>query len=465
MANEQNGALDRPAFEALRTLLRERVAATNSSVRGLSQRTGFHRSQIQRALNGSELSLSENLAWALDTALAADGKIIAARERAYLEQQELRRGFAVPAPAERAGSGEELGATDRREALGTLAVTAAGALVGALAAGGNADRGPSLVRQALETVSTDCPGLAETAAEMLDELVAHYAELVTVAAPAHIYQDLLGVRAYAGASLRTMPSAGRTDVVAAAGWLSVLLAVTTSNMGDHAAAVVWCRDAERRSREAGLPEIAGWASLTKATMAYYQGQAHRSARLCAYGYQFAPAGTAVSAKLAAQEMRARALLGDANGMTRARTAARKALAQLRPNSAPTGYFSIRADADDPPYTATSLLHAGRFHEAAAITRRIVDAAPTQANELSASHARALLILALAEAGLGNTRDAATVGLSALGNGAPPVWPTLVLAGKLDRALAGSPHAAGFRTVYRDSLRHALSRDALQGGDG
>ncbi len=48
----------------------------------------------------------------------------------------------------------------------------------------------------------------------------------------------------------------------------------------------------------------------------------------------------------------------------------------------------------------------------------------------------MLILALAEAELGDIDAAAAAGSMALGCGRP-VWPTMVLAGKLDHSLAGS----------------------------
>jgi hypothetical protein len=86
-----------------------------------------------------------------------------------------------------------------------------------------------------------------------------------------------------------------------------------------------------------------------------------------------PLGTAAHARLAAQEMRAAAMAGDAAGMTRARSYAAKALDRLAPDARTTGAFSVTAG-EDPPYTATSLLLAGSFREAVTATSRVISTA-------------------------------------------------------------------------------------------
>jgi hypothetical protein len=56
-------------------------------------------------------------------------------------------------------------------------------------------------------------------------------------------------------------------------------------------------------------------------------------------------------------MRCRAMLGDAAGMTDARRRAATAMAQLGPPAPAASVYSVPR-AEDPPYTATSLLLAG-----------------------------------------------------------------------------------------------------------
>ena len=148
------------------------------------------------------------------------------------------------------------------------------------------------------------------------------------------------------------------------------------------------------------------------------------------------------------------MLGDTAGMADARRRAAAAMAQLGPPAPTVSVYSVPR-AEDAPYTATSLL-AGRCAEAAQMTRRIIDVAHRpQARALwdqPTNYARTLLILALAAAGLGDLDQAVTAG-TALDCGRL-VWPTMVLAGKLDQALARQfPRAAvttDFHARYLDA---------------
>ncbi len=268
---------------------------------------------------------------------------------------------------------------------------------------------------------------------------------------------MLSVRSFAGTLLgRARPLQGRPDLIAAAGWLSSLLAISAADMGDHGTALVWCSDTERRGRDARYPELLGWAALTRALIAYYQGDPGGSAAAARRGLAVAPAGTVACAKLAAQEMRSLAMLGDATGMAAARLRAAVAMGQLSPSAATSGIYSVPR-ADDPPCTATSLLLAGKYFEAAEITRRLIETAYNPRSrapgDQPTNYARTLLILGLAAAGLGELDEAAAAGAAALECGRV-VWPTMVLAGKLDRSLARtSPraaHAADFHARYVDA---------------
>ncbi len=320
---------------------------------------------------------------------------------------------------------------------------------------------PARVLQALAVVTLDQAGTLATACDSLTELISHYCEKLPLSDPNEIYDDLLTVRVYAGDMLdraKTSPQL-RHNLTVAAGWLSNLLAVATSDMADHDAALVWCTDAERRSQESGLPDLAGWAVLTKATIAYYQGRAGRSVGLAAHGQRIVPKGKAVHAKLAAQEMRARAMLADTDGMHDAKLRAARALAALPSEATASGIFSI-VPSEQPPYTATSLLLAGRYREAASVTRSVIESAyPVQGHSRQASaYARTLLILGLAEANLGRIAEAAAAGRAAL-VGSADVWSTRVLASKLDHALTrGSEH--GFSSDVAEF--HALCQEAFKG---
>ena len=150
------------------------------------------------------------------------------------------------------------------------------------------------------------------------------------------------------------------------------------------------------------------------------------------------------------------MLGDATGMADARRRAAAAMAQLGPPTPAASVYSV-PQAEDPPYTATSLLLAGRYAEAAQMTRRIIEVAyRPQARapwDQPTNYARTLLILALAAAGLGDLDQAVTAGIAALDCGRV-VWPTMVLAGKLDQTLAhrfpDAPSATDFHARYLDA---------------
>jgi hypothetical protein len=314
------------------------------------------------------------------------------------------------------------------------------------------------VLQALEiTGQPNARKLDPAAVESLTDIVEHYKLAFRSAPPAELYNEVLGVRRYAGPLLESAPASNSySDLVVAVGWVSNLLALVTHDLGDPAAAAVWCADAERRSYEAGHPELAGWAAQTRVLMSFYDGQAHEAIAHAERGQQLAPLGTVAHAKLVVQEMRARALLGDAQAdmVASIRRRAEKAIAKLRPDAPTRGAFSI-ALAEDPPLTATSLLLVGRLQEAEAATRRVIAAFCGSSSEKGqaadpSGFARIYLILGLALAGLGKLDEAHAAGSVAL-SASRFVRPTAVLAGRLDRNLrrdfAGTPEARDYHERY------------------
>jgi hypothetical protein len=346
----------------------------------------------------AERRASRELTEQLDAALRADGMLLESWERCS-EEIRSRGAVGVVVPS---GSGPGQGVRVI-EALGVLGSDQLGAVV-----------------------------------DGLGELVDHYAHTICALSPAEVYDELLSVRSYASGILRNAGRGSlRSDIVLAVGWLSSLLAVAACDMGEHAAARVWCFDAERRSQDAGHPELAAWAVLTRAMIAWYQRQPRESVTLAARGQQVVPIGTVAHAKLAAQEMRAAAMIGDSSRMAAARRYAGKAIAALPPDAKTTGAFSI-ALGEDPPYTATSLLFLGNYREAVPATNRVIEtvyrAETRQRGENPSSYARSLLILGLAQAGMGRAGEAAAAGQAAL-SGSRPAWPTLVLAEKLNDVLA------------------------------
>jgi transcriptional regulator with XRE-family HTH domain len=379
--------------------VRQFMAKRGMSLRGLAKAAHYDASLLSKVLNGHR-PYSPYLAASLDHALGAGGRI----ENAARQQ--------APKPPKPS----------------------------------RAPRRPSRAVEALQAVMADDAAELDIASDGLTELVSHYATVLAVAPSAAVYDDLLSVRSFAGALLGRghAPPGQRPDLIVTAGWLSSLLSISAADIGDHAAAQVWCADTERRGRDAGYPELLGWAALTRALIAYYQGQPRHSAAVARRGQETAPLGTVAHAKLAAQEMRSLAMLGDAAGMADARRRAAVATGKLTPAAATTGVYSIPR-ADDPPYTATSLLLVKRYKDAAETTRRLIETGYSPQSrtpgDQPTNYARTLLILALAEAGLGCVEEASAAGSAALECGRL-VWPTMVLAARLDQSLArGYPQAA------------------------
>ena len=372
----------------------------------------------------------------------------------------LRSGKSRPSPQLAEALDRHLGAG------GTLAAIAA-------RSGTGSQRGARRLSRAVEALQVAMSGNGDgidVAEDGLAELVAHYAHAVAVAPSEAVYDELVSTRSFAGTLLARGGRAQRPDLAVTAGWLSSLLAISATDLGDHAAAVVWCADTERRAGDAGHPELLGWAALTRSLIAWYRGDPVRSAAAARRGQAKAPAGTVARVRLAAQDMRCLAMLGDMDGMSAARRQAATAMSQLGPSSPVSGIYSV-PHAEDPPYTATSLLLAGRHGDAAQMTQRIIATAyspHTRAPTDQPTHyARTLLILALAAAGLGEIDEAAAAGAAALEAGRV-VWPTMVLAGKLDQSLAakspGSAHVADYRARYIDAGTR-LALPAAPGSEG
>lgn len=317
---------------------------------------------------------------------------------------------------------------------------------------------PRVVRALEVTQQAAVSDLA--AVEDLNTVVEHYKRILRSTPPSELYDEILGVRVHAGTLLDgTRAANDRPDLVVVAGWLSNLLALVTHDLHDRAASLVWCADAERRSREACCPELGGWAAHTRVLMSFYEGQAREAVTHAQWGQQLAPLGTVAHAKLVAQEMRAWALIGNSDKVSRTRWRAEEAIAELPPDTPTQGTFSISL-ADDPPYTATSLLLLGRYKEAEEATRRVIatfygPCAGEGRGEHPSGFARTYLILALALAGLGKVDEAYAAGSAALET-PRLVWPVAVLASKLDRKLmrdfTDTPEACSYHERYVVALQ-------------
>ena len=262
--------------------------------------------------------------------------------------------------------------------------------------------------EALQVAMTGDPAGPDIGADGLAELVLHYAHALAVAPSSAVYGELLSARSFAATLLGRSAPRQRPDLTVTAGWLSSLLAISAADLGDHAAAVIWCADTERRGRDAAYPELLGWAALTRSLIAWYQGDPLASAATARRGQadRAARIGRARQARRSGDALSGHARRHRRDGRARRRAAA--AMAQLGPATPAASVYSIPR-AEDPPYTATSLLLAGKYVEAAQMTRLIIDTAYRPQARASwdqpTNYARTLLILALSAAGLGELDQA------------------------------------------------------------
>lgn len=432
--------------------------------------TGLLQGRVSEIMHGartvSTLQLFERIASGLD--MPDDARMLlglAPRHPAGLDHLSASgraeaiagRRQAVSAPAAIPGSSSAPTATTQQELTEKIASLLSSYLDDA--------RVPRVVR-ALE--ATRPAATSELVAlEDLNTVIEHYKQIFRSTPPSELYHEILGVRAHVGTLLDgTRAANNHSDLVVVAGWLSNLLALVTHDLHDRAASLVWCADAERRSREAHYPELEGWAAQTRVLMSFYGGQAHEAVTHAQRGQQFAPLGTIAHAKLVAHEMRAWALIGNSDKVFSTRWRAEKAIAKLPPDTPTRGAFSISL-AEDPPYTATSLLLLGRHQEALEATRRVMgtfygSGTGEGRREHPSGFAQTHLILALALAGLGELDEAYAAGCVALD--APQLTrPVAVLAGKLDRTLMRDFTDTTEACVYHERYVAAMQQNPSVGG--
>jgi transcriptional regulator with XRE-family HTH domain len=136
---------------------------------------------------------------------------------------------------------------------------------------------PSRAVEALQVAMSDNGGASEIAEDGLGELVHHYAYVAAVAPSVAVYDEIVSARSFAGMLIDRGSRPRLPELAVTTGWLSSLLAISAVDLGDHATALVWCADTERRGRDARHPELLGWAALTRSLIAWYQGDPALSA--------------------------------------------------------------------------------------------------------------------------------------------------------------------------------------------
>ncbi|HZD67621.1 MAG TPA: hypothetical protein VFA45_01470 [Actinomycetes bacterium] len=292
---------------------------------------------------------------------------------------------------------------------------------------------PGLVDALDVTRHAGVSSLAPGAVEQVHRAVEHYATLYPITPTDELHDEVLGMRKWVGSLMdHKLRLDEHRELVVAAGWLSVLLGLLAFDRGDDAAAWVWCDDGRERGLEAGDLELAAWSREPIVPAIFYTGRPGEAVAVAREGLELAPKGSAVEVKLAAQEMRAIAGLGDRHGFARARRRAETSYAKLPPTSwlPGTNPFAARTTCDLPPLMGASMVLLGDWATAERLKRQELASGP---DHDTPGRSIGYLDYGIALAQLGRIDEAAAAGMRAL-RSRRTVVSVLVQAGKLDRAL-------------------------------
>lgn len=173
--------------------------------------------------------------------------------------------------------------------------------------------------QALELAAR--VGASDVGAATLDLLEGAFDDLAcayTTTAPRILVERLRTHLAYVSRLLdgrMTLAEHQRLLVVGA--WLSLLAATVHIDLQADGAARTRLRTADALASEAGHAEIRAWVLETRAWRAVTEGDHHRAVQLAQQAQDTAPDGSSARVQATAQEGRALARLGDADGVHRA----------------------------------------------------------------------------------------------------------------------------------------------------
>lgn len=302
-------------------------------------------------------------------------------------------------------------------------------------------------------------------AELLGRLRANSVDLVAVEAMHATVDDLCcdyptreaaGLRAEAHDWLREITRLthkpvgvqAHKELLLAAGWLALLAGCLEYDMGMRRAAETTRISARELGREAGHPEIVGWAYEMSAWFSLTQRRYREVQDAADAGQEAAPGGSA-AAQLLGQRAKAYARLGDIGNVRDALGKGRKLLDSMARPARPEHHFQIDPDKWD-FYAMDASRAAGDDDWAAAYARRVLayGVAPMRMTE-------ARLTLAVVDARAGELEKAVTTGIDAL-SGERKSLPSLrMVGGELDRELQqrypDEPGTADFREALHAVL--------------
>jgi len=285
----------------LGVLLRRLRTLSGLTQAGLGRLAGYDGSYVG-ATERAAVRPARDLVERCDHALQAGGALLALWPLADRE-------WAAPATGTPAPPGPDLGDGPETDANG---------------AGGDA------VVEAMELVRrAEASEVGAEALAGIERAVARLRRAAAATPPAELLPAVRAQRRYAGRLLEgrlTLPR--RRRLLAAAGWLSLLLAGLEFDAGDREAAEADRHAALRLAGQAGEAELAAWAVEALAAWALADGRLRDALDHASAGQDLAPPASAAAVQLALDEAQAWAWLGDRDQAAGARRLAALTSAML-----------------------------------------------------------------------------------------------------------------------------------------
>ncbi|WP_431980304.1 XRE family transcriptional regulator [Streptomyces qinglanensis] len=308
----------------------------------------------------------------------------------------------------------EVEATKRRDAVRLAGL----ALATPAAAGQILDQAAA---EAMEfTRQAEASALGSGTLDHLDLAVSEFNHAYSLKPPAALFDAVLDYRRKVNALLKgRCTHRQQRELLAFAGWMSELLAWLAHDLGDARTGIAFTTDAFVHGQQAGHGQLCAWAMDAAASINLYEQRPDRARQAALKGLTEAPGDHPLTVRLHAQEARAAAADGDAEGFTTAFQAAEGAYRLLPPRSprrfgmdtAPLADYALTS------YPATSCVWLGQAETARQHAEHALatyQAAPA-ASRSPSREAIARIDLALAHAQLGDPDDAVALGHQALGS--------------------------------------------------
>ncbi|MGX9225759.1 XRE family transcriptional regulator [Streptomyces albus] len=321
-----------------------------------------------------------------------------------------------PATRTRAGSATftEVEATKRRDAVKLAGLALATPAAAAQILDQAAAEAMEFTRQA------EASALGSGTLDHLDLAVTEFNHAYSLKSPAAVFDALLDYRRKTDALLKGRHTHRQErELLALAGWMSELLAWLAHDLGDARTGLAFATDAFVHAQQAGHGQLCAWAMDAAASINLYEQRPDRARQAALKGLTEAPRDHPLAVRLHAQEARAAAADGDAEGFHTAYRAAQDVYQYLPPRTPTRFGMNVLPLADYAltSYPATSCVWLGQADAARQHAERALatyESAPAAARSPS-REAIARIDLALAHAQLGDPDDAVALGHQALGS--------------------------------------------------